>query len=96
LLASRGIWQAFKPNQPLPQVEFGTQIVVFSHNVAFYNRINIVKVSLEDGIAQIIAIETRSALPIEDKVAMSMAMIPRTGIKFIQAGTERIALAPGN
>jgi hypothetical protein len=58
--------------------------------VTFYNRTNIVKVTLKDGIAEIIAIETRSALPIEDKVAMAMVVIPRAGVKFIQAGNERI------
>jgi hypothetical protein len=71
-------------------VDFGTQIVVFYRNVTFYNRTNIVKVTLKDGIAEIIAIETRSALPIEDKVAMAMVVIPRAGVKFIQAGNERI------
>jgi hypothetical protein len=46
-----------------------------------------------DDIAEIIAIETRSALPIEDKVAMSMAVISRTGVQFIRSGTERIAVS---
>jgi hypothetical protein len=88
-----GLWQVFKPNEPLPEVDFGTQIVVLYRNVAFYNRTNIVKVTLRDGIAEIIAIETRSALSIEDKVAMSMAVIPRAGIKFIQTGSERIPVS---
>ena len=85
-----GVWQVFKPGDPVPEVDFGTQIVVFYRNVTFYNRTNIVKIPLRDGIAEIIAIETRSALPIEDKVAMAMVVIPRAGVKFIQAGNERI------
>jgi hypothetical protein len=89
-----GIWKVFKPGEPLPEVDFGTQIVVFYRNVTFYNRTNIVKITLRDGIAEIIAIETRSALPIEDKVAMAIVVIPRTGVKFIQAGSERIPVSP--
>jgi len=88
-----GVWEVFKPGEPIPEVDFGTQIVVFYRNVAFYNRTNIVKVTLRDGIAEIIAMETRSALPIEDKVAMSMAVISRTDVQFIRAGTERIAVS---
>jgi len=85
-----GVWEIFKPGEPLPEVDFGTQMVVFYRNTAFYNRTNIVKVTLRDGNAEIIAIETRSALPIEDKVAMAMVVIPRAGVKFIQAGSERV------
>jgi hypothetical protein len=59
----------------------------------YFNHTNIVKVTLRDGIAEIIALETRSALPLEDKVAISMAVISRTGVQFIQAGTDRIAVS---
>ena len=89
-----GVWKVFKPGEPVPEVDFGTQIVVFYRNVAFYNRTNIVKITLRDGTAEIIAIETRSALPIEDKVAMAMVVIPRAGVKFIQAGSKRIPVSP--
>jgi hypothetical protein len=34
--------------------------------------------------------ETMSALPIEEKVAMAMAVIPRKGVMSIKAGTEKI------
>ena len=80
----------------MPAVDFATPLVVFCRNRVFYNRVNIVKVTLRDGIAEIVAAETLSALPIENRVAMSMAVIPRTGVKFIQAGTERIAISAGN
>jgi hypothetical protein len=35
-----------------------------------------------------------SALPIDDKVAMAMAVIPRQGVRAIQAGAEKIKVAP--
>ncbi len=84
------VWQAFKPNEKMPEVNFKSNLVVFSRNVDFYNRTSIGVVKLADGVLEIVAIETMSALPIEDKAAMAMAVIPRAGVKFIQAGTNRI------
>jgi len=88
------IWQVFKPNEDLPAVNFSKNIIVFSRNVQFYNRTSILKVMLKERTAEIFAMETMSALPIEDKVAMAMAVIPRKGIKFIQAGKVKIEVKP--
>jgi hypothetical protein len=87
------VWQAFKPGERVPEVDFKEYLVVFSRNVNFYNRTSIAKVVLRDDIAEILAIETLSAMPIEDKVAMAMAVIPREAVKFIQAGSQRIPVA---
>jgi len=88
------IWRVFMPNEILPSVDFSKNIVVFTRNVQFYNRTSILKVTLTDGTAEIISMETMSALPIEKKVAMAMAVIPRQGVKAIQAGTEIIEVMP--
>jgi hypothetical protein len=88
------VWQVLKPGENVPEVDFSKNFVVFTRNVDFYNRIYIVKVTVKDDSAEILAAETRSALPIEDRVAMSLAVIPRRGVKFIQAGRERIAVSP--
>jgi hypothetical protein len=84
------VWQAFKPGEDTPAVDFGGNLVVFSRNVDFYNRTNILKVTLTGGGVEIIAMETMSAMPIEDRVAMALAVIPRNGVKFIRAGDARI------
>lgn len=84
------VWAAFRPGEALPQVDFGRQIVVFHRNVDFYNRTRIFKVTLSDGVAEVLAMETRSAIPVTDKVAMAMAVVPRTGVEAIQAGPARI------
>jgi hypothetical protein len=89
----RGVWEAFKPGEKVPEVDFTKELVVFSRNVVFYNRTSIAKVALRDGVAEVIASETRSSLPIEDKVAMAVAVIPRAGVKFIQAGEERVPVS---
>ena len=86
------VWSIFKPGEAVPQVNFDANLVVFTRNIDFYNRINILKITLNDGVADMIAMETRSARPIEDHVAMAMAAIPRKGIKYILAGRERIPI----
>ena len=89
------VWQAFKPNEKMPDVDFKRNLVVFTRNVDFYNRTSIGMIKLVDGVLEIVAMETMSALPIEDKAAMAMAVIPRAGVKFIQAGTSRISVPDG-
>ena len=84
------VWQAFKPGEKTPEVDFSRNLIVFSRNVDFYNRISIFKITLKDGVIEILAIETRSALPIEDKVAMALAVIQRAGVESIQAGNRQI------
>ena len=97
------VWRAFKPGEKVPEVAFRQDLVIFSRNVDFYNRMSIGKVTLKDGIAEVLVIETMSALPIEDKVAMALAVIPRAGVHFIRSGngmisvaTERSATSPLN
>ena len=87
------VWQVFKPGEEVPDIDFSVNLVVFSRNVTFYNRISIVKALLRDGIAEILTMETMSAFPIEDKVAMALAIIPRAGINYIEAGNERIPVS---
>jgi len=91
--AFAAVWKALKPGEDVPDVDFGGNIVVFSRNVVFYNRTNILKVTLKEGVAEILAMETMSALPIEDKVAMALAEIPRVGVRFLKAGDERVPVS---
>ncbi len=88
--AFASVWAAFRPGETAPAVNFRKQLVVFHRNVDFYNRTRIVRVTLKDGVAEVLAAETMSALPVTDKVAMALAVIPRAGVKAIQAGTVRI------
>ena len=84
------LWRSFSPDKPTPDVDFTTSIVVFARNKEYYNAIRIGAVTLENGTAEIIAMETMSARPIEDMVAISLAAVPRSGIKTLQAGDHRI------
>lgn len=90
------VWKAFKPGEKTPEVDFSRNFMVFSRNVEFYNRLSIFKITLKDGVVEVLAMETRSAMPIEDKVAMAMAVIPRTGVESIQVGNQQILVSADN
>jgi hypothetical protein len=87
------VWKAFKPEEPVPEMDFSKNLVVYTRNVTFYNRLSIFKITLTGDTINLMAMETRSALPIEDHAAMAMAAIPREGIKYIQIGNEHIPVS---
>jgi hypothetical protein len=85
------VWQVFKPGTALPQVDFDKNLVVFVRNLKFYYHTLVEKVTLKDGVAEIVAAEPLTPVqPVEDRVAMGMAVISRAGIKFIHADNEPI------
>jgi hypothetical protein len=84
------VWEAFKPGEPLPAVDFQQNLVVFSRNVNFYNRTSIARVTVRDGVLEVMAVETLTSTPVEDKVAMALAVIPREGVEFVLSGEKRL------
>ncbi len=81
------VWKVYMPAEPVPTVDFVQNLVVFSRNVQYYNRTNILKVVLNaDGVVEVLAMETMSAMPVKEKAAMAMAVIPRDGIINIRTG----------
>jgi len=65
-------------------VDLRKNIILFARNTRFYNRIRIGKVTVTDGVGEILAMETMSALPIEDVAAISMVLVERRGIEAIR------------
>ncbi len=90
-----GVWQAFRPNEKTPDVDFKRHLVVFTRNVGFYNRTSIAMVKLGDGVLELVALETMSLSSVEDKAAMAVAVVHRAGVEFIQMGTTRIPVLDG-
>lgn len=88
-----GVWNAFKPGEAVPEIDFTANLVLFARNSQFFNRISIGKVNITNGVAEVLAMETMSAMPIEDKVAMSLVMVARQGITAVQAGDEIIPIS---
>ena len=78
------VWVAFKPGEPAPVIDFEENMVIFVRNTQYYNRLSIGKILLENGIVEVLAMETLSARPIEDVVALSMAEISRAGVTGIR------------
>jgi hypothetical protein len=83
-----GMWKAFKPGEAVPEIDFRSNLVLFARNTQFYNRIRIGKVNLENGVAELLAMETKSAMPIEDNVSISLVAVARQGITALQIGNE--------
>ena len=46
--------------------------------------------NVKNGVAEALAMETMSAMPIEDKAAMSLVVVSRNGITAIQTRDEII------
>jgi hypothetical protein len=78
------VWKVLKPEEAVPEVDFKSNLVLFARNTRFFNRIRIGKVEVKEGVAEVLVMETMSAMPIEDKVAVSLAVVPRKGIESIQ------------
>lgn len=83
-------WQVFKPETAVPAIDFAKNLVVYARNVDLYQRTLIAKVTLTGGVAEIVDVGAPSESPIEDKVGMALALVPRDGVEFIQRGKARM------
>ena len=77
----------------LPAVDFPSQLVLFTKNTQFYNRIQIGQVLRKGDTLTVLSMETRSAKPITNKLAVSLAVIERDGARFIDVRGEKLAIA---
>lgn len=87
------VWNALKRGEPAPKIDFKINLVLFARNTQFFNRISIGKVQVTNGMVEVLAMETMSAMPIEDKVAMSLAAVPRKDIKSIRTSDGPVAIS---
>lgn len=76
----------------LPVVDFSSQIILFTKNTVYYNRLSIGQIVRKGETLTILAMETRSAMPITDKVAISLVIIERDGAEFIDAGKTKVTI----
>ena len=75
-----------------PAVDFSTQLVLFARNTVFYNRLSIAGVTLVGDSLEVLSMSTMSAMPIKEKVAMSLAVVERSGARFIVVNGEKIEI----
>jgi len=78
------IWPHFQPDIDIPNIDFKQNIIVYHYNTQFFNRNRIFRVEVSSGVVEVLAMETLSAMPIEDNVAFAMAVIARGGINSIK------------
>ena len=45
-----------------------------------------------NGVAEVIVMETMSAIPVEDKLAKSLVLVPRRGMTALQTGDGKIVI----
>ena len=89
------LWKAFGSEEKIPKVDFEKSFVVVAKNVRYLNRISVNSASLDNGILRVLALETRSARPITDKVYCSILIVPRKGIqKLFDGGRTTIDIKP--
>ena len=86
------VWGAFESRKALPKIDFNSNLILFARNTRFFNRISIGRVKVTNGVAEVIAMETMSAMPIEDKVAMSLVLVSRKGMTVLKTGGENIVI----
>jgi hypothetical protein len=86
------VWSAFKPGEPPPPVDFEKNLVVFMRNTEFHNAITLGKATLKDGVLDLLAMETMSANPIGETLALALAVVPRAGVRAIQRGPTRVSV----
>jgi hypothetical protein len=89
------VWKAFDAEAKEPKIDFDKNIVVMVKNVRFLNRIFVGNATLDDGTLKVLAGETRTARPINDRVHCAMFVVPRAGIKKISdGGRSTISMQP--
>jgi hypothetical protein len=84
------VWEAFKPGERAPMLDFARDFVIFVRNVNYYNRTAIGRMKLTGGVLDVVAMATLSSLPVEDRVAIVLAVVPRKGIWFIHVPGGKI------
>jgi hypothetical protein len=80
----QALWALYQPKAAVPSVDFTTHFVVCLRNTEFYNRMRLGMGLVQKGVLEPLAMETMSARPIEDQVAVTFASFPRQGITSVK------------
>jgi hypothetical protein len=90
----RDVWAAWKPDTPPPALDFGREVVFFTRNTRYLNRLRIGAVNARDGLASLVSAETMTAIPIESECFLALAAVPRDGLRRVDAGGGTVAVPP--
>ena len=73
-------------------VDFEAHLVLFARNTHFHNRVSIGQIKVTKGVADVLAMETMSAAPIEDQVGMALVVVARKGISAVRVGDQDVSI----
>jgi len=88
----KNVFEAFKPGEDISEVDFEAHLVLFARNTHFHNRVSIGQVKVTKGVADVLAMETMSAAPIEDQVGMALVVVARKGISAVRVGDQDVSI----
>jgi hypothetical protein len=88
------VWEAFQPGLPAPVVNFEQELILVARNTDVYSPLSIIQVAVDEGVAQPVVRQAEASRPVTDMVAMSMVLVPRSGIIAIKSDGAVIPL-PG-
>ena len=68
--------------------------MVFVAREAVYEQLSVVKVTLKDEAAEVVANGYRSGSPREGRLSVAAAVIPRDGVRFLRVGGKQAPVEP--
>jgi len=86
--------QAVKPGTIAPRVDFSLNLVAFVARDSVYEQLSVVKVTLKDEAAEVVANGYRSGPPREGRLSVAAAVIPRAGVRFLRVNGEQSPVEP--
>jgi hypothetical protein len=92
--AFAAFWQVFKPGAIAPRVDFGRNMAVFVTRDSAYAQLAIVKVTLKDEAAEVVASGHRSGPARAERMSVAVAVIPRAGVRFLRVDGEQAPVEP--
>jgi hypothetical protein len=92
--AFAAFWALFKPGAIPPRVDFGRNLAVFVARDSAYEQLSIVKVTLKEGTAEVVASGYRSAPVREGRLSVAVAIVRRAGITSLKVGGEQALVDP--
>ena len=84
------VWHAFRPQSPLPRVDFATHRVLVVRNVEFVNPISLRDAELSNGLLTVVISEARTARPISDTLQCLLLLVDVQTLAGIRCGDQTI------
>ena len=88
----QSVWSVFRPESPLPVVDFQTQAIVVFRNTQFRNSIGLSDMFLDGATLMIEVVEQRTARPLRDALECLLILVDLQGVTRIECGGESLVI----